>query len=474
MPPRMPVASRGARAPRSRSCWVSAAATRSSTATTWSSSDILDRPMTAQTKSSTDHGSDAAVIVAALGQRAKQAAATLRNATTAAKNKTLAEGARLIRAESATILAANALDIAAAKKAGMNEAMQDRLLLNAARIEGMAAALDDIAALPDPVGSVVEKWQRPNGLAFTRVRVPIGIIGVIYEARPNVTADAGALCLKSGNVVVLRGGSDSFHSSRCIVDLLRRALDAAGLPEDCIQLVPSTDRALVGELLKAMDWLDLIVPRGGRSLIDRVTAESRVPVLRHYEGLCHVYIDRDASIDMARDIVANAKMRRVSVCGSAETLLTDRAALDTHFKAIVDRLFDLGCEVRGDSEAQKRDERVLPATEQDWRTEYLAPIISVATVDGVGGAVSHIATYGSQHTDSIVTDNEATAERFLHEVDSAIVMHNASTQFADGGEFGLGAEIGISTNRMHARGPVGLVELTTYKNVVRGKGTLRP
>jgi glutamate-5-semialdehyde dehydrogenase len=426
--------------------------------------------MNAQTKPT----EDAAAIVAALGQRAKQAAATLRNASTAAKNKALAEGARLIRAESAAILAANALDIAAAKKAGMNEAMQDRLLLNAVRVEGMAAALDDIAALPDPVGSVVEKWQRPNGLAFTRVRVPIGIIGVIYEARPNVTADAGALCLKSGNVVVLRGGSDSFQSSRCIVDLLRRALGVAGLPEDCIQLVPSTDRALVGELLKAMDWLDLIVPRGGRSLIDRVTAESRVPVLRHYEGLCHVYVDRDASIDMARDIVANAKMRRVSVCGSAETLLIDRAALDTHFKAIADRLFDLGCEVRGDSEAQKRDKRVLPATEQDWRTEYLAPIISVATVDGVAGAVRHIATYGSQHTDSIVTDNAATAERFLHEVDSAIVMHNASTQFADGGEFGLGAEIGISTNRMHARGPVGLVELTTYKNVVRGKGTLRP
>jgi glutamate-5-semialdehyde dehydrogenase len=417
---------------------------------------------------------DAAVIVAALGQRARQAAATLRNATTAAKNKALAEGARLIRAESAAILAANALDIAAAQQSGMNEAMQDRLLLNAARIEGMAAALDDIAALPDPVGSVVEKWQRPNGLAFTRVRVPIGIIGVIYEARPNVTADAGALCLKSGNVVVLRGGSDSFHSSRCIVDLLRRALGSAGLPEDCIQLVPSTDRALVGELLKAMDWLDLIVPRGGRSLIDRVTAESRVPVLRHYEGLCHVYVDRDAKVDMARDVVANAKMRRVSVCGAAETLLIDRAALDTHFKAIADRLFDLGCEVRGDADVQKRDKRVLPASEQDWRTEYLAPIISVAAVDGVEGAVRHIATYGSQHTDSIVTDNEATAERFLREVDSAIVMHNASTQFADGGEFGLGAEIGISTNRMHARGPVGLVELTTYKNVVRGKGTLRP
>jgi glutamate-5-semialdehyde dehydrogenase len=416
----------------------------------------------------------AAAIVAALGERARAAAATLRNAATDAKNKALAEGARLIRTEGAAILTANALDIAAARKSGMNDAMLDRLLLTDARVEGMARALDDIAALRDPVGTVVEEWQRPNGLSFTRVRVPIGIIGVIYEARPNVTADAGALCLKSGNVVVLRGGSDSFHSSRCIVGLLRRALGHAGLPEDCIQLVPSTDRALVGELLKAMDWLDLIVPRGGRSLIDRVTAESRVPVLRHYEGLCHVYVDRDANVDMARDIVANAKMRRVSVCGSAETLLIDRAALDTHFKAIVDRLFDLGCEVRGDGDVQKRDARVRPATEEDWRTEYLAPIISVATVDGVEGAVRHIANYGSQHTDSIVTDNQATAERFLREVDSAIVMHNASTQFADGGEFGLGAEIGISTNRMHARGPVGLVELTTYKNVVRGKGTLRP
>ena len=352
--------------------------------------------------------------------------------------------------------------------------LQDRLLLNPARVEGMAKGLDDIVALPDPVGALVEEWQRPNGLSISRVRVPIGVIGVIYEARPNVTADAGALCIKSGNVVVLRGGSDSFHSSRAIVELLRKALKSAGLPEDCVALVPTTDRAAVGELLKAMDWLDLIVPRGGRSLIDRVTAESRVPVLRHYEGLCHVYVDRDADVAMARDIVANAKMRRVSVCGAAETLLIDRAALDTHLRTITDRLFDLGCEVRGDAEIQKRDPRVTAATEKDWRTEYLAPIISVATVDGVEGAMRHIGSYGSQHTDSIVTSNEATAKRFLQEVDSAIVMHNASTQFADGGEFGLGAEIGISTNRMHARGPVGLVELTTYKNVVRGKGTVRP
>jgi glutamate-5-semialdehyde dehydrogenase len=430
--------------------------------------------MNVQTKPPSDQGSDAARIVAELGRRAKTAAAALRNATTAAKNKALTDGARLIRAEKAAILAANARDIEAAKAAGMSSALQDRLLLTDARIEGMAKGLDDIAALPDPVGAEIERWQRPNGLEISRVRVPIGIIGVIYEARPNVTADAGALCIKSGNVVVLRGGSDSFHSSRAIVELLRRALADAGLPEDCVALVPTTDRAAVGEMLKAMDWLDLIVPRGGRSLIDRVTAESRVPVLRHYDGICHVYVDRDADVAMARDVVANAKMRRVSVCGAAETLLIDRAVLDTHLMPVIARLHELGCEVRGDGEVQQRDPKAVAASEKDWRTEYLEPIISVATVDGVDGAILHIATYGSQHTESIVTNNPATADRFLREVDSAIVMHNASTQFADGGEFGLGAEIGISTNRMHARGPVGLVELTTYKNIVRGKGTLRP
>ncbi|OFW98795.1 MAG: glutamate-5-semialdehyde dehydrogenase [Alphaproteobacteria bacterium RIFCSPHIGHO2_12_FULL_66_14] len=417
---------------------------------------------------------DAVAIVAELGRRAKAAAVALRTAGTAAKNRALAEAARLIRGEKAAILAANAKDIAAARAAGMSAALQDRLLLTDARVEAMAKGLDDIVALPDPVGAKIEEWTRPNGLVISRVRVPIGIIGVIYEARPNVTADAGALCIKSGNVVVLRGGSDSFHSSRAIVELLRRALAASGLPEDCVQLVPTTDRAAVGEMLRAMDWLDLIVPRGGRSLIDRVTEESRVPVLRHYDGICHVYVDRDADVVMARDLVANAKMRRVSVCGAAETLLIDRAALDTHLMPVLAKLHELGCEVRGDVDVRKRDPKALPATEKDWRTEYLAPVISVATVDGVDGAIRHIATYGSQHTETIVTGNEATAARFLDEVDSAIVMHNASTQFADGAEFGLGAEIGISTNRMHARGPVGLVELTTYKNIVRGKGTLRP
>ncbi|MGE0575665.1 glutamate-5-semialdehyde dehydrogenase [Reyranella sp.] len=417
---------------------------------------------------------DTAALIAALGARAREAAVGLRTASTAAKNAALAEAARLIRADAAAILAANAKDIAAARAAGMTEALQDRLLLNPARVEAMARGLDDIVALPDPVGAEIERWTRPNGLVISRVRVPIGIIGVIYEARPNVTADAGALCLKSGNVVVLRGGSDSFHSSRAIVELLRTALAGAGLPQDCVQLVPTTDRAAVGEMLKAQDWLDLIVPRGGRSLIDRVTAESRVPVLRHYDGICHVYVDRDADIAMARELVANAKMRRVSVCGAAETLLIDRAAIDTHLIPVLERLHALGCEVRGDAEVMKRDPQAVPATEKDWRTEYLAPVIAVATVDGVDGAIAHIARYGSQHTESIVTANAATAQRFLDQVDSAIVMHNASTQFADGGEFGLGAEIGISTNRMHARGPVGLVELTTYKNIVRGQGTVRP
>jgi glutamate-5-semialdehyde dehydrogenase len=425
-------------------------------------------------KVQTQPAEDTAAIMARIGHRAKAAAVALRNATTATKNQSLAEAARLIRSERTAILAANSRDIAAARAAGMSAALQDRLLLDDARIDGMARGLDDIAALPDPVGARIEEWTRPNGLVISRVRVPIGIIGVIYEARPNVTADAGALCVKSGNVVVLRGGSDSFHSSRAIVELLRRALATAGLPEDCVQLVPTTDRAAVGEMLRATGWLDLIVPRGGRSLIDRVTEESRVPVLRHYDGICHVYVDRDADVVMARDLVANAKMRRVSVCGAAETLLIDRAALDTHLMPVLARLHELGCEVRGDADVRQRDPEALPATDKDWRTEYLAPIISVATVDGVEGAIGHIARWGSQHTETIVTANETTAGRFLDGVDSAIVMHNASTQFADGAEFGLGAEIGISTNRMHARGPVGLVELTTYKNIVRGQGTLRP
>ncbi|TWT02923.1 glutamate-5-semialdehyde dehydrogenase [Reyranella sp. CPCC 100927] len=417
---------------------------------------------------------DAAAIVRDLGQRAKAAAAALRTASSDAKNTALREAARLIRAERPAILAANARDMDAARANGLNDAMLDRLLLNDARVEGMAAGLDDIVALPDPVGQVIEAWTRPNGLRISRVRVPIGVIGVIYESRPNVTADAGALCLKSGNVVILRGGSESFHSSRAIAACLRRGLAAATLPDDCIQLVLTTDRAAVGALLQATGFLNLIVPRGGRALIDRVAAESRVPVLKHFEGLCHVYVDGAADIAMARDVVANAKMRRVGVCGAAETVLIDRSALATHGKPVIDRLIELGCAVRGDAAVRAIDPRIAAATDDDWRTEYLAPIVSIATVDGVDGAMHHIATWGSGHTDAIITSDAAIAARFLDEVDSAIVMHNASTQFADGGEFGLGAEIGISTDRLHARGPVGLVELTTYKNVVRGQGTVRP
>jgi len=416
---------------------------------------------------------DVVALVGELGRRAKAAAVALRNATTNAKNRALNEAARQIRREQTAILAANTKDTEAAKQAGMSAALLDRLLLDETRVEAMAKGLDDIAALPDPVGARIEQWTRPNGLSISRVRVPIGIIGVIYEARPNVTADAGALCIKSGNTVVLRGGSDSFHSSRAIVELVRRALSIAGLPEDCVQLVPTTDRAAVGELLRATGWLDLIVPRGGRSLIDRVTEESRVPVLRHYDGICHVYVDRDADIAMARDVVANAKMRRVSVCGAAETLLVDRAALDTHLMPVLAKLHELGCEVRGDADVQKRDPKATPATEKDWRTEYLSPILAIRVVDGVDEAIAHIGKYGSAHTDSIVTENYTRARKFLREVDSSSVMVNASTRFADGYEYGLGAEIGISTDKFHARGPVGIEGLTSMKWVVLGHGEVR-
>ena len=416
---------------------------------------------------------DAESLLADLGARARQAARALAASPTETRNEALRLAAASLRTDATAILAANAIDMKAARERGLDAAMLDRLELNPARVEAMAKGLDDIAALPDPVGETVAEWQRPNGLKFSRVRVPLGVIGVIYESRPNVTADAGALCLKSGNAVILRGGSESFHSSREIAQRLRAALQAAGLPADAIQLVPTVDRAAVGAMLRATDWIDLVVPRGGRSLIERVTAESRVPVLKHYDGLCHVYIDRDADVAMAVEIVANAKMRRTGVCGAAETLLVDRPALKTHLPAILARLFELGCEVRGDAEVQKIDGRVKPATEQDWRTEYLAPIISVAAVDGVDAAIDHIERYGSQHTESIVTANQATADRFLARVDSAIVMHNASTQFADGGEFGMGAEIGISTGKMHARGPVGVEQLTSFKYVVRGDGQTR-
>jgi len=417
---------------------------------------------------------DPAKLMASMGAKAREASRALALSPTEARNKALTLAAARFRKDAEAIIAANATDMKAARERGLDAAMLDRLELNAARVEAMAKGLDDIAALPDPVGEIIAQWERPNGLKFSRVRVPIGVIGVIYESRPNVTADAGALCLKSGNAVILRGGSESFHSSRAIADRLREALVEADLPKDAIQLMPSTDRALVGAMLGAVQWIDIVVPRGGRSLIERVTAESRVPVLKHYDGLCHVYVDKDADQAMAVEIVANAKMRRTGVCGAAETLLIDRPVLHSHLPAILDRLIELGCEIRGDVSVQKLDRRVLLASEKDWRTEYLAPIISVAVVDGVDAAIAHIERYGSQHTESIVTQNQATAEHFLARVDSAIVLHNASTQFADGGEFGMGAEIGISTNRLHARGPVGLAELTIYKNVVRGSGQIRP
>jgi glutamate-5-semialdehyde dehydrogenase len=417
---------------------------------------------------------DPVKVMASMGAKARAAAHALALSSTDARNKALILAAQKLRQDTAAIVAANDIDMKAARERGLDAAMLDRLELNPARVEAMAKGLDDIVALPDPVGEVMAQWERPNGLKFSRVRVPIGVIGVIYESRPNVTADAGALCLKSGNAVILRGGSESFHSSRAIADRLRAALVEAELPVDAIQLMPSTDRALVGLMLAAVEWIDIVVPRGGRSLIERVTAESRVPVLKHYEGLCHVYVDKDADKAMAVEIVANAKMRRTGVCGAAETLLIDREALHSHLPAILDKLIALGCEVRGDAEVQKLDKRVKPASEQDWRTEYLAPILSVATVNGVDAAIRHIERYGSQHTESIVTQNTQTAEHFLARVDSAIVLHNASTQYADGGEFGMGAEIGISTNRLHARGPVGLAELTIYKTVVRGSGQIRP
>jgi len=410
-----------------------------------------------------------------LGRAALAAQPALAVATTRQKNEALQQAARAIRAQAAQILEANGQDLSAARERGLSGAMLDRLALDAKRLEGIARGLDDIAALPDPVGTVIAEWTRPNGLVIQRVRVPLGVVGIIYESRPNVTADAGALCLKSGNPVILRGGSESRHSSRALHACLVDGLRAVGLPDACIQLVPTTDRAAVGYMLAGMmDYIDVVVPRGGKSLVKRVQDEARVPVIGHLEGNCHVYVDRDADLNMAREIVLNAKLRRTGVCGAAETLLVDRAAIGTHLAPLVAALLDAGCEVRGDALVQRADARVKPATEEDWYTEYLDSIIAVRVVDDVEAAIAHIAKYGSAHTESIVTENAAAAQRFLERVDSAIVLHNASTQFADGGEFGMGAEIGISTDRFHARGPVGLEQLTSYKYVVRGRGQTRP
>ena len=411
----------------------------------------------------------------ALGQAAQACRDQLGQADPASRERALRTAAEQIRSRSTEILAANALDMAQARERGLSAAMLDRLLLDAKRIESMACGLEAIAGLPDPLGTVSAEWTRPNGLRIQRVRVPLGVIGIIYESRPNVTADAGALCLKSGNPVILRGGSESRHSSAAIHACLVQGLEVAGLPKAAIQLVPTTDRAAVGIMLSGMTrYINVIVPRGGRSLVERVQREARVPVIGHLEGICHVYVDRDADLTMARDIVLNAKLRRTGICGAAETLLVDRAGADRLLAPLVLALLEAGCQVRGDDATQQVDARVTAAVEEDWRTEYLDAVISVRVVDGVDGAAAHIARYGSSHTESIVTANQATAERFLSRVDSAIVLHNASTQYADGGEFGMGAEIGISTDRFHARGPVGVEQLTSYKYVVRGSGQVRP
>jgi glutamate-5-semialdehyde dehydrogenase len=383
--------------------------------------------------------------------------------------------AAAIRAGKADIVAANAEDVAAGKAANLSHAALDRLALNDARIEAMAEGLDVVRELADPVGLVTESWTRPNGMTIERVKVPLGVVGVIYESRPNVTADAGALALKAGNAVILRGGSDSHRSSRAIHAKLVEGLREAGLPEAAISLVPTRDRAAVGLMLQGLDGdIDVIVPRGGKSLVERVQKEARVPVFAHLEGVCHVYVDKAAELGMAKSIVLNAKMRRTGVCGAAETLLVDRAATATHLKPLVDMLLEAGCEVRGDAAVQKADMRVKPATEEDWSTEYLDKVITAGVVDGVDSAIAHIERYGSHHTDAIVTADKQAAEKFLNEVDSAIVLHNASTQFADGGEFGFGAEIGIATGKMHARGPVGVEQLTSFKYRVRGSGQIRP
>jgi len=417
---------------------------------------------------------DLAATMAEIGQRARAAAAALALASAEAKVGALRAAARVVRARQGEILAANARDLEEAESEGLFAAMRDRLALNPKRLEAIAGGLEAIAELPDPVGRVLASWTRPNGLAIERVAVPLGVIGIIYESRPNVTADAGALALKSGNAAILRGGSESFHSSRALVAALRDGLCEAGLHEDAIQLVPTRDRAAVGLMLGMGGAIDIIVPRGGASLIERVQRESRIPVIAHLEGLCHTYIDGAADPAKARAIVLNAKMRRVSICGATETLLVDRKVAATILPPILADLRAAGCELRGDPEVLALDSAVTPATEQDWRTEYLDAILAIRVVDGMEDAVAHIERFGSHHTDAIVTEDHVVAERFLREVDSAIVLVNTSTQFADGGEFGMGAEIGISTQRLPPRGPVGAAELTTYKYLVRGSGQVRP
>jgi glutamate-5-semialdehyde dehydrogenase len=411
----------------------------------------------------------------AMGAQAAIAARELGRATTEQKNNALIAAAQNLRAQTEELLTANRLDMDIAKEAGLNNARLDRIALDAGRVEGIAKALEDVAALPDPVGDVMARWDRPNGLDISRVRVPLGVIGVIYESRPNVTADAAALCLKSGNAVILRGSSEIQNSAKAVAACFDAALEGVGLPKTCVQLVPTPNREAVGMMLAGLEGtIDVIVPRGGKSLVERVQNDARVPVFSHLDGICHTYIHASADIEMAKDITLNAKLRRTGICGATETLLIDRQCADTHLKPLIEALLDEGCEVRGDEDVANVDKRVVPAIAQDWDTEYLDSIISVKLIEGVEDAISHIASHGSGHTEAIIAEDASAAEAYLNGVDSAIVMHNASTQFADGGEFGMGAEIGIATGRFHARGPVGLEQLTTFKYQVRGSGQTRP
>jgi glutamate-5-semialdehyde dehydrogenase len=420
-------------------------------------------------------GSDIATLMADIGRRARAAARPLAIATAERKYAALVGMAQAIARREQEILDANAIDLANGEEAGLAASFMDRLKLTPARIRAIADGIRAIAELRDPVGEVIAEWDRPNGLHIERVRTPLGVVGVIYESRPNVTADAGALCLKAGNPVILRGGSDSANSSAAIHACLAEGLKAAGLPEDAIQLVPTTNRAAVGEMLKGLSGnLDVIIPRGGKSLVSRVQTEARVPVFAHLEGICHLYIDKSADLDMAVKIAVNAKMRRTGICGAAETLLVDRAVATTHLVPILTSLRDAGCEIRADADVRKAFADAAPATDADWATEYLDAVISAKLVDGVAGAIEHIETYSSHHTEAIVADDAGTVEKFFNEIDSAILLHNASTQFADGGEFGMGAEIGIATGKMHARGPVGVEQLTSFKYRVRGAGQVRP
>ncbi len=414
-------------------------------------------------------------LMRGIGERARAAAARLANASTNVKNAALLEAASELRRGEAVILAANAEDLRTMREAGSTTAMIDRGTLDPARVAAMASSLEAIAKLPDPVGSLLAEWERPNGLCIQRVRTPLGVVGVIFESRPNVTADAGGLCLKAGNAVILRGGSDTHRSSAAIHACLVAGFRSAKLPEDAVQLVPTTDRAAVGAMLRGLSGaLDVIVPRGGKGLVARVQEEARVPVFAHLEGVCHVYVHAPADLDMARRIIVNAKMRRTGICGAAETLLVDKALAGSHLRPLVEALREAGCAIRGDATTRDAVTGIAPATEDDWSAEYLDAILAVRVVDGLDEAIRHIADYGSHHTDAIVTDDAQAAERFMAEVDSAIVLHNASTQFADGGEFGMGAEIGIATGRMHARGPVGVEQLTSFKYRVLGSGQTRP